>query len=125
MAKFSNHLIFLFSVLLTIAGQLLLKKGTLIQGNLSLNPQQLWVTVWKMITNPYLVSWVAFAGASAFLWIIVVSEFDLSFAFPVSLSMTYVLIALGSWWLFGETLPPARIAGILVMCLGIFLVYKS
>ncbi|MCH8956007.1 hypothetical protein IIA28_11935 [candidate division KSB1 bacterium] len=125
MAKFSNHLIFLLSVFFTIMGQLLLKKGTLIQGNISLDLQQFWVTVWKILTNPYLVSWVLFAGASAFLWIIVVSKFDLSFIFPVSLSLTYVLIALGSWWWFGESLPPARIVGISVMCVGIFLVYKS
>lgn len=125
MVKFSNHLIFLLSVILGILGQLLLKKGTLTQGNISLNTEQLWTTIWKMILNPYLVSWILFAGMSAFLWIVVVSRFDLSFAFPVSLSMSYVMIAVFSWWFFGENLTAVRFAGILIMCLGIFLVYKS
>jgi len=125
MAKFSNQLIFLLSIILGILGQLLLKKGTLIQGNISLNVQQLWTSIWKLVLNPYLVSWILFAGLSAFLWIIVVSRFDLSFAFPISLSMSYVLIALFSWWLFGESLTLMRLSGILIMCVGIFLVFKS
>jgi multidrug transporter EmrE-like cation transporter len=113
------------SIVLGIIGQVLLKRGTMTQGEMTLHAHKLWSTIWKIALNPFIISWILFAGLSAFLWIFVVSRFELTFAYPISLSLSYVLIALLSWWIFGEHLPPARLIGLLVMCVGIFLVYKS
>jgi multidrug transporter EmrE-like cation transporter len=41
------------------------------------------------------------------------------------LSIGYVVNALAAWWLFGESLTPTRIAGIAVICFGVWLLSRT
>ena len=120
MTKTSAHVVFLLSMVTTIIGQLLLKKATLNQ-SLSFNPSQLLTTFFSLALNPYVLGWILSAGISAALWIFVLSRFELSFAFPVSTTLTFILILISSWWLFGEQMSMIRWIGIGLMCVGIFL----
>jgi multidrug transporter EmrE-like cation transporter len=49
---------------------------------------------------------------------------EVSVAYPM-LSVGYVVNALAAWWLFGENLSAARIAGIGIILLGVWLVARS
>jgi len=120
MTKTSAHVVFLLSMVTTIIGQLLLKKATLNQ-SLSFNPSQLLTTFFSLALNPYVLGWILSAGISAALWIFVLSRFELSFAFPVSTTLTFILNLISSWWLFGEQMSMIRWIGIGLMCVGIFL----
>jgi multidrug transporter EmrE-like cation transporter len=71
------------------------------------------------------LGWILSAGISAALWIFVLSRFALSFAFPVSTTLTFIMILILSWWLFGEQMSIARWIGIGLMCAGIFMASQS
>jgi multidrug transporter EmrE-like cation transporter len=120
MNKTIAHAVFLLSVFTTIAGQLLLKKATSSQ-RLSFDASNLVPSLMALATNPFLLAWVLFAGISAALWIYVLSRFELSLAFPVSTTLSYILILVLSWWLFGEQMTVMRWIGIGLMCVGIFM----
>ncbi len=120
--KLSAIAILVVSTLTGVIGQLFLKKGTLVQDNIPIELDNLLNMLYNYITNVYIVSWIFFAGISAFLWIIVVSKFELSFAYPVVMSSSFVLVVLFSSLLFGENISISRWAGIAVLCSGIFLV---
>jgi multidrug transporter EmrE-like cation transporter len=124
MPKTLVYLIFLLSVATTIIGQLFLKKATLDQ-RFTFDPSNLLSTILSLALNPYLIAWILSSGISAALWIVVVSRFELSFAFPVSTTLTFILILIFSWWLFGEAMSLSRWIGIGLMCVGIFLTYQS
>lgn len=124
MSKTYANIIFLISIATTITGQLLLKKATATQ-RFSLDPTQLLSTLTALVLNPYLVGWVLSAGISATLWIVVLSRFELSLAFPVSTTLSYILILVLSWWLFDEQMTVTRWIGIGLMSVGIFMTYQS
>ena len=64
------------------------------------------------------------AACGALAWILVLRRMDLSYAYPF-LALNFVLIALVSRFFLGETVPPMRWVGILIICGGILLVARS
>ena len=57
-------------------------------------------------------------------WILALARVEVSVAYPM-LSVGYVVNAVAAWWLFGENLSGARIAGIGVILVGVWLVARS
>jgi multidrug transporter EmrE-like cation transporter len=117
-------MILVLSILAGVIGQLFLKKGTLVRETGAFKFGNLWNIVHNCITNSYILLWFLFGGISAFLWIIVISKFQLSFVFPAATSVGFVLIAVFSSCLFGEQISLIRWIGIVVLCLGVFLISK-
>jgi multidrug transporter EmrE-like cation transporter len=124
MSKTVANFILLLSIVTGITGQLLLKKGTSNQ-QVNFDSTQLLNSFFALALNPYLLSWIFFAGISAALWIFVVSRFELSFAYPISMTLSYILILILSWWLFEEQMSLTRWLGVGLMCAGIFMSYYS
>ena len=63
-------------------------------------------------------------AASVILWIVVLSKVEVSFAYPL-LSIGYVVVALVGWRFFGESLSAIRFVGIVIICIGVYLISKS
>ncbi|HEV7431960.1 MAG TPA: SMR family transporter, partial [Steroidobacteraceae bacterium] len=61
---------------------------------------------------------------SVVVWILALARVEVSVAYPM-LSIGYVVNALAAWWLFGENLSGARLAGIGVILLGVWLVART
>lgn len=61
---------------------------------------------------------------SAMLWLIVLSHMDLSYAYPL-LSISYILVPLAAWLLFGEQISPLRWLGILIVLIGVIVISRS
>ena len=61
---------------------------------------------------------------SVVFWILALSRVDVSIAYPM-LSVGYIVTALAGWLLFSEALGPARVAGILIIIAGVWLVARS
>ena len=73
--------------------------------------------------------WPVLAGLTLYVvsvgvWIVGLSRVDVSIAYPM-LSLGYVVNALAAWWLFGEMIGPLRVAGILLILAGVFLIARS
>jgi drug/metabolite transporter (DMT)-like permease len=114
----------LISVLGSAAGQVLLKRGMGSMGPLTLTTGQLPGMLLRMGTNPFVVGGLAvYVGGTVF-WLIALSRVDLSYAYPFA-SLSYVLMLLASWRLFGEDVSVLRIAGSLVVILGVLIISRS
>jgi drug/metabolite transporter (DMT)-like permease len=114
----------LFTVLTNGAAQIMLKKGMLLLGGLNLAANGLIGTVFSIVFNP----WV-FAGLCTFVismasHLVVLSRVQLSFAYPF-LSLAYVIVAAYAFFIFGEDVGPARIAGIALICAGTVFISMS
>lgn len=113
-----------FSLLLSVAGQLLLKRGMNQVGHVSLLRGNLLRTLFRMFTNFSVVLGGFVFVASLALWLVVLSKLDVSYAYPI-VSINYVVIALSSKWFFKETVSKLRWVSILIICFGVVLVSFS
>jgi undecaprenyl phosphate-alpha-L-ara4N flippase subunit ArnE len=108
------------SVVLGAVGQVLLKMGALRVGGVA----DVGLLLWRILTNPHILAGFALYGVASVLWIVVLSRAPLSLAYPL-LSLGYVLVLLASAYVFGETIPAVRVAGIAAILVGILLVSSS
>ena len=117
-----NIILILLSVLLNCAAQLLIRKGMLIEGEVGM--QNMLSHVGSMITNVWLWGAMLCYALSIFLWMSVLSKVEVSYAYPF-LSVGYVVSVVAGYALFNENLSPIRIAGIIVICIGVILISRS
>jgi len=117
----------LIDVLFSVAGQLILKRGMMEVGEINAaffsNPL---AGVWRMFTTtPYVILGLAMYVVGAFIWLIVLSRANLSYAYPM-VALTYVLVPLAAWLLLNEPpIPPLRWAGMALIIAGVILVAQS
>lgn len=117
-----NYLIMLTSILLAVAGQLLMKKGMTDFG--AFPATQLLARIIPMFLNPWVFFGFACFGLSSIFWLVVLSRMELSFVYPM-VSVAYVLVALASLVFFKESVSLVRWAGIGVIIFGVFLISRS
>lgn len=112
--------ILLFSTLTGVAAQLALKHG--LAGDRLLPAAAKATDVVQSLLGAWQL-WVygLCAVASLASWLLVVRRFELSMAFPVVQSLSFILIVVFSAFLFRETITTTKLAGIGLLCLGIFL----
>lgn len=116
--------IILLGVLLNAVAQLALKQGMRQIGEFEFALANALPIGWQVGTNPYVAFGLACYVFSVGIWILVLSRVEVSLAYPM-LSVGYVVNALAAWWLFGENLTPTRIAGIAVICFGVWLLSRN
>jgi drug/metabolite transporter (DMT)-like permease len=72
---------------------------------------------------PFLLGGLVFAFATV-LWLHLLSRMELSHLYPM-MSLTYPIAFFSGWALLGERPSLRRFAGIVVICVGIFVVAQS
>jgi len=77
-----------------------------------------------VVVQPYVWAGLALFGASALVWLVVLSRASLSFAYPFA-ALTYVLILLFDAFVLNETVPALRWAGVGFIAVGIFLISRT
>jgi len=106
------------------ASHLLLKKGMLSLGQSPQNWSELIPFFARAYTNAYVITAVLVTLVAGLAWILAVSKAQLSFVYPF-MGLSFVLVALFSLILFKEDVTAIRWVGIIVICLGVFLVSRS
>lgn len=114
----------LVSVLLNCSAQLCMKKGMMLVGEVTGGIQGMLAAFPNMITNVYLWASGVCYVVSILLWLVVLSKVDVSYAYPF-LSIGYILSAVVGYFAFQEAVTPMRIAGIIVICVGVVLISRS
>lgn len=112
----------LSSVLLNCLAQLLIRKGMLQIGEISV--VQVFDNFFKLISNYWLWSAMFAYGISIVLWMVVLSKVEVSYAYPF-LSVGYVVSAFVGFLWFQEALTLTRIMGIAVISIGVYLISRS
>lgn len=113
----------LLSTFLGVAGQLLLKHGMSSMGALNLSAGPIPI-LWKMGTSPFVVGGLMVYVSGTFFWLLALNSVPLSYAYPFA-SLSYVFIFFFSWLLLHEQISVLRVAGMVVIVLGVVLVARS
>ncbi len=118
-------LLILSGVALNAAAQLLLKVATRPLAHFSVfNVDTLNSSIVILLKSVPFWSGMLCYGASVCVWVAALSKAPVSTAYPM-LSLGYVVVAAVSVGWLGETLTPAKVLGIALICAGVVLVSRS
>ncbi len=117
-------ILLLVAIATSTTGELLLKHGINMVGALHLNPELFIPSPAKAFTNPFVLAGFALIFGGSIFWLAAISRVDLSWAYPM-LSLGYIIVVAEPWILLNEPVTPLRFIGVLVICLGVFLLSRS
>lgn len=78
----------------------------------------------KLLSNLPLYTGLACYGLSMIFWLYVLKHMELSKAYPM-VSIGYIFTLFIGHFLLGESIPPIRIIGVIIICIGVFIISKS
>jgi multidrug transporter EmrE-like cation transporter len=120
-----DTLIFIFiGVIFNAAAQIFLKIGMGRIGHFHLSPENFWPVALQIATSIPVLGGLFCYVFSLAVWLIVLSRVEVSFAYPL-VSIGYVVTALAAYFWLGEQVGPMRLAGIIVIMLGVFMVSRT
>lgn len=118
------HLSILLTILLTVYGQLIFKWCARLAGEM---PDTITLKAYyliKFLFNPWIISAYLAAVLASVFWFLALTKFDLSYAYPfMSLSFVFVLILSGVF--FNESITLHKVAGVLLILIGIAIGSRS
>jgi drug/metabolite transporter (DMT)-like permease len=106
----------LFSIFLGATGQFLFRLGMLHYGNVTVTG--IWRQLGAIILTPAIFLGFSCFGVSSILWLVVISRWELSYAYPL-VALGYVLAILYGAFLLHETITLPKIMGSLLILAGI------
>lgn len=114
MSKMISYTLLFSNIILLVCGQVLFKIGLQRSGGLQ------WV---KLLQSPAIWAGFLLYGIATILWFAVLSRLPLSVAYPLQ-SLAYVLALLPAFFLFGESISATKLAGVVVILIGTYLIAK-
>ena len=112
-------LLIIICVLLSVIGQLLLKKGMLEVGKLQ--GGKIIPYFFEAFTNTWIIGALFLYLFTLGLWLIVLSRERLGFAY-LFFGLIYIFIPLASWRFLGERLTATQIAGMILIATGVIII---
>ena len=106
----------LFSIFLGATGQFLLRVGMLHFGEVSLG--SIWPQLVRIILTPSIFFGFLCFGISSILWLVIISRWQLSFAYPF-VALGYIFVILYGTLFLQESLNFPKIVGSVFILLGI------
>ncbi len=117
-----NILLSIFSVSLLVSlGQVCLKAGSAA----FLGESSVFQIIFAMLKSPLIILGSLSFITGFFFWIIVLSKANLGAAYPVMIGVEFSLVVLFSAILLREPLNIGKLAGIIVILLGIVIISKN
>ncbi|MEL6649762.1 MAG: hypothetical protein AAFP02_01000 [Bacteroidota bacterium] len=118
------HIYLVLSIVMVAASQFLFKKGVEILAERPKEEDAGLMGYVKMVFQPHIFIGLALNGFAAVTWLLALSHLELSYVFPY-LSLNYILVPVGAYFLFREALSVRKFVGIAIICGGIFLIALS
>lgn len=80
-----------------------------------------WTWLQQTVTSPWMIAAIVVEAACFVIWMQVLTELDLSKAFPLT-AFSYILILAASWTFFSEPISPLQLVGSALILAGVWLI---
>ena len=111
-------------VALNAGAQLFLKAATAVTGPIAFSWSALGAAAPRLLSHYGWWAGLTCYGASVVIWVIALSRAPVSIIYPM-LSLGYILNAVAAMVLFDEPLSASKVAGILIIVLGVYVLTQS
>lgn len=119
-----SYLYIFGTVVSTVIGQLLLKWRVSLYHDISTNFSGKLQFLLKLLIDPWIIISLGLAFLAALFWMLALTKFQLSFAYPFT-SLSFILILICSVWLFHEPLTAYKLASLGFITIGLVLLSRS
>jgi drug/metabolite transporter (DMT)-like permease len=119
-----NALVLLVCLVLMVTAQSMWKVGLARIGGVDVGSGTLMGQLLKVIKSWRIMLGIGIFCCTTILWFDLLSRMELSQLYPM-MSFTYVMAFFTGWWWLGETPNFTRLLGIVIICVGIFLVART
>lgn len=113
----SDYAYLFLTILLTVFGQVLLKWRVQSLDTSSTTLATKAGLILSLLQDPYVLLGFVSAFCAAIAWMITLTKFELSTAYPF-MSLSFVLVLLLGGFLFDESITGTKIAGVMLIALG-------
>lgn len=118
----STFLLIVGSVSMTALAQVLLKIGMSHPRLQGASKSRAWGGFARqLISSPWVVGGLSLYALGAVVWLLVLAEVELSFAYPF-VGMGFIITMLLSWWLLDDAMNVQRVVGTSLISVGVVLV---
>ena len=111
-------------VLLNAVAQLALKASVRDTGAMRLSATATLLAAFRLSVEPWLWFGLTCYVVSVGVWILALSRVDVSIAYPM-LSLGYIVNAVAAWAWLGEDMNLAKVAGMGIIVLGVFVLARA
>jgi multidrug transporter EmrE-like cation transporter len=118
------HAFLLLYIVFTVASQLIMRWRVGSTGALSPVAGDRFHFVASMLMTPWVWTAILCTFLAGVAWMLALTRFELTYAFPFT-GVSFVLILFAGAFMFGEHVSLARIAGTLLVVLGLVVVVRS
>jgi multidrug transporter EmrE-like cation transporter len=115
----------ILTAVLTVAANLMLRTGVIRAGGIGSNLVELPLALFRLANEPLFVIGFLAYGSASIVWFRVISTEPLSTAYPVLVSLTFLVVTISAALLFKEPLSLQKVIGLGVILFGITLIGKS
>jgi drug/metabolite transporter (DMT)-like permease len=124
MSRALDHTYIFATVLFTVYSQLVMRWKVGLAGVLPVDVWGKTVFIGQLLINPWVLSAVVATFLAGISWMLTMSKFHLSYAFPF-VSLNYVLVLLASAYLFHEPVSTTKLVGITLVVTGLIIIGRS
>jgi drug/metabolite transporter (DMT)-like permease len=124
MENLKNIVLILLSVSLNATAQMLMRAGMLRVGKVGNSLGDIIAATPNMLLNFFLWGAIAAYVVSVFLWMIVLSKVEVSFAYAF-LALGFALVAVLGYLIWNENVTWLRVLGIGLICAGVYCVAQT
>lgn len=118
-----SYVFIALTILLTVYGQLILKWQVGVHGHLLAAPLQP-LNLVQLLLKPWVISAFAAAFGASLCWMAAISKMPISRAYPY-MAINFFLVALLAAAIFHEQLDGYKVAGTLIIMLGVVVLSRS
>lgn len=117
-----GYLLFGFMIIVEAFAQLFEKRGMnqVVSTHIG-NSLWSWDTIVRTATNPFVLGGLALSGLGFLLWLTLLSQFKVSYIFPLS-SILYIIVTVFAFFWLGEHMTAMKLAGIGVIITGCIMI---
>ena len=119
-----NYFYIFGTVISTVASQLLLKWRVGLYHDVSTNFSGKLQFLGKLVMDPWVILSLGLAFLAALFWMLTLTKFQLSFAYPFT-SLSFILVVVCSVWLFHEPFTVYKLASLGCISIGLLLLSRS
>ena len=120
----NGYLYIALTILFTVYGQLILKWRISSFGALPINTVERIKFLGLLLTDPAIISGFLGAFLASLAWMIAMTKFELSHAYPF-MSLNFIVVFFASVWLLNEPFTWAKCLGVTFIVLGTIIIARG
>lgn len=118
-----DHAYIFSTILLTVYSQMIMRWQVGLAGELPVDLAGKIYFIGKLLINPWILSGIAATFFSGVSWMLTMTKFDVSYAFPF-VGLNFVLVLGTSAYLLNESLSLAKLAGTALIVCGVVIIAR-